>query len=253
MKKIKKWLLINDDGTLIISWKQNTEFHHIPDIETTLRQIIHILEQYGNQKITINGKTIIVLGKIAELKKFKDIAEKTLKFLKSSSIDFSTGLVIQHQIELSQKAILTNVDKKIKKDIKIYFAVMKRGLIIKKEIIRSQKIILNIYKELVKSYKSLTDETNQTNLRQIKNKIAGKGANLINGLNLIIVNPYKKRVNLPSVRRLENISNVVSIRQLQKIIKSAFNRLMPAIPKSEIKSEVFLNNKRITNHSQGRG
>jgi len=251
MRKIKKWLLINDDGTLTISWRQNTEFHHIPNIETALRQIIHILEQYGNQKITINGKTIIVLGKIAELKKFKDIAEKTLEFLKSNSIDFSTGLVIQHQIELSQKAILTNIDKKIKKDIKIYFAVMKRGLIIKKEIIRSQKIILNVYKELVKSYKSLADHSTELNKNRIKDKIAGKGANLMNGLNTIIVNPYKKRIELATVNRLKSISNVTSIRQLQRIIKNAYNRLAPAI--SEIKSEIFLNNQRANNHSQGRG
>ena len=242
-KNFSKWLQVNNDGTLTVTWKGYTEFHNFTDIETVLRQTIHILEQYGNQKITINGKTIIVLGKIAELKKFKDIVEKTLKFLKSNSIDFSTGLVIQHQIELSQKAILTNVDKKNKRNIKIYFAVMKRGLIIKQEIIRSQKIILNVYKELVKSYKSLADHPTESNKNRIKNKIAGKGANLMNGLNTIIVNPYKKRVNLPSVKRLENISNVItSIRQLQRMIKNAFNRLAPAIT---VKSEIFLNNKNI--------
>ena len=120
---------------------------------------------------------------------------------------------------------------------------MKRGLIIKKEIIRSQKIILNVYKELVKSYKSLADDPTESNKNRIKNKIAGKGANLMNGLNTIIVNPYKKRVNLSSVKRLENISNVTtSIRQLQRRIKNAFNRLAPAIT---VKSEIFLNNKNI--------
>jgi len=246
VEKIKKWLLINDDGTLTISWKQNTEFHHIPDIETALRQTIHIVEQYGNQKITIDNETIIILGKIAELKKFKDIVEKTLKFLKSSSIDFSTGLVIQHQIELSQKEILTNVDKKIKKDIKIYFAVMKRGLIIKKEIIRSQKIILNVYKELVKSYKSLIDHPTESNLRRIKNKISGKGANLVNGLHTIIVNPYRHRVQLSSIKRLDkldNLSKIVTTQQLKKVVKNGFNRLAPAIPES-MKSEIFLHNSR---------
>lgn len=242
-RKLSKWFQVNNDGTLTVAWKGYTEFHNFIDIETVLRQTIHILEQYGNQKITINGKTIIVLGKIAELKKFKDIAEKTLKFLKSSSIDFSTGLVIQHQIELSQKAILTNVDKKIKKDIKIYFAVMKRGLIIKKEIIRSQKIILNIYKELVKSYKSLIDHPTESNLRRIKNKISGKGANLINGLHTIIVNPYRHRVQLSSIKRLDNLSKIVTAQQLKKVVKNGFNRLAPAIPES-MKSEIFLHNSR---------
>jgi hypothetical protein len=243
-KTFPKWLQVNDDGTLTISWKGNTELHVLPDIETALRQVIHILEQYGNTKIIVDNETIIIPGKIAELKKFKDITEKTLKFLKSNAIDFSVGAKIQNQIVLSQKEILANVDKEIEKDVKIYFAVMKRSLLLKKEIIDYKQIIRTVVNELAKSYRSLTDRSTQWNLNRIKNKISGKGFNLVNGFSAIIANPYKKRVSLPEVKRLENIYNVDSVQELQKIIKNAIDRLMVVIP--DIESEITLPN-------QGRG
>lgn len=238
-KNFPKWFRVNDDGTVTIAWKGYTQFHKFSDIDTALRQTIHILENYGNQRIVIGDKTIIILGKIAELKEFKNITQKTLRFLKSKSMDLDIGTQIQKQIATCQKEITANLDTEIEKDLKIYFAVMKRGVIIKKEIIRSQKIIVNVCKELVKSYQLLEDCPLEYNVQRIKNQISGKGPNLINGFKTIVVNPYKRRVNLPSVKRLENISNIGSPKQLQKIIKNAFNRLIPVIPESEIKSEIF--------------
>lgn len=239
LPKLPNWLKINNGGSLIITWKEYKVFHPFDNIETALRQIVHILEKYGDERITIDDTTILIPGKISKLKKFRDIVEKTIKFLKSNALDFKVGEKIQNQIEISEEEIISNVDKEIEKDIKIYLAVMKRGLIIKKEIIRSKKILRIICKGLVYSYKSLAEYPTKSNIQYTKNKISGKGINLTNGFDTIIVNPYKERINFPEIKRLRNIFNVNSAEELQRIIKNAINRLLPAIS-DQVKSEIFL-------------
>lgn len=245
-KTFPKWLEIQKNGNLSVAWKGFTKFDPFDDVEKALRQIIHILEQYGDQRIYFGKerRTIIFLGKISELKQFKEIAQRTLGFLKSSSLDSDTGMIIRKQIELSQKEILTSISEELEKNLKIFFAVMKRGLVIKNEIIREKRILMNVYLGLVNSYDSLSKSPTESNLTRIKNRIAGKGANLINGFEKIIANPYKAKTMLPQIKRLNTIFNISSVAQMQRIIKNAANRLKPVIERElkiqKIKSEIFI-------------
>lgn len=248
--KLPKWFQVHDDGTLIVTWKDGTKPDPFNDIETALRQTIHIMEQYGNQKIYLDKgqKVVIFIGKIGELKQLKELTIKTTGFLKSFSLNSNIGIEIRGQINKSEQEILTSISSEMEKDVKIYFAVMRRSLVIKNEIIREKHVFMNVRDALVDSYESLCEKPTKLNLKRIKNRIAGKGANLINGFENIIANPYKARITLPQIKRLNTISNVSSVEQLKIIIKNAVNRIYPAIEEElkiqEIESKIFLPNSR---------
>jgi len=248
-KTFPKWLNIHIDGTLTIAWKGYTEYHPFDSIEPALDQTIHILEEYGDEKITIDDKTIVILGKISELKKFRSLAKKTISFLKSSSLNFTVSSNIKNEIAMFQEEILTNIEGELKKDIAIFFAVMRRSLALKEEIMEEKLTILNIYNSLWLLHDSLSKHPTESNLRRVKNHIACGKVNLINGFSKILVNPFKERISLPTIQRLKNIENVNSVEEIKKIIKRAARRLKPIIAE-EIRSEIFLNNQIL---SQGRG
>jgi len=245
-KIIPKWLQIHDDGTLTVTWKDGTKLDPFDDIETALRQMVHIMEQYGNQKIYLDTekRVVIFIGRIGELKQFQELSMKILGFLQSSSLDSNIGVEIRKQINKSEKDILTSISSEIEKGVRIYFAVMRRGLVIKEEIIKEKRILVNIYTGLVNSYDSLNRRPTKFNLARIKNKIATGRNNLVNGFQNILVNPYKKRTLSSEVKRLRTISDV-EIPQLQRIIKHAANKVRPIIEQEleneGIRREIYIN------------
>jgi len=245
-KSFPKWFQVKDDGNVVIAWRRGTQFDHFDSIEKALRQMTHILEQYGNERIVKDGKVVVFLGNIANLRLFREVAQKTLDFLKSVTLDNTMGIKLRKQIGKSEKEIISVISAELKKNIRIYYAVMRRSLEIKKEIIVEKRILFNLYVGLVDCYDILDKFPTEYRMKQVKKRIAGRGANLINGLDQIIANPYKKRVLSNPVKRLRTI-NIDSIKKIQIILKLACNKIKPAIEgeleKAGYRTEIFVNSR----------
>ena len=220
LPKLPRWFKLGDDGNFVILWDKGNESHVFNDINTALRQTIYILEQYGDEQITLGNKTIVLPGRITHLKR----VQKIIQLLKTN-IDLRTISNLKDKIEKLAKEI----ENEANRSEKIYFAVLKRALILKEEIIRSKNIIRSVYNGLFQCCYSLVNDQSKSNLTRIKKRISGGKVNLVNGLVLIRVNPYKTRVELPEIKSLKKISNIDSAPELITIIKKAMNRLLPAL------------------------
>jgi len=274
IQKLDQKVLVDKEGRIRVFWKkkQNLVENTLPDIETAIRQGMHIIEGYYGITANIGKERLLLPGEVHYLNKLiknlQRIIEKLLEpkelTYRQFNFIFSEFKKSQEKIEkstnefkLKAKKRLSNIilSKKGKKEIaiesgkttvdllerlgeieEITQAVILRTRKLIDEKLRAEKIFLIIYKRLAKFIKEIREGATEERIERIVKEISQGKVNLLAGLDSIKVQPYLKRIKSAQIQRLKKLFQYFEQERRDKIcitLENAFKKLRPVILERE--------------------
>ncbi len=265
VQKISKNIFVGKEGEIIVLWgkEKNQTVNVLIDINSSIRQNLHIIEGYYGVEIKEGKEKIILKGEkdkiVEDIKNLQKIVEGLLSVKNLSSQDFYLLFeslkktqkrfqksVNQHkreckeELEGSEKEktalkvgkATVNLLERIEEIEEITKGILKRTESLLKEKERMETILLISYKRLLKFLGELQKGVTKQRLERIVDEISGGKNNLFNGLMSIKAMPYSKRINSYDIRRLKKLPEYLEKCQEDRImttIENAIKKIRPAV------------------------
>lgn len=246
-QRISRKIFVDENGKLRVFWGEEPDLveNVLPDIDTTIRQEVHIIEEYQGIIVKIGKEKLLLPGEVQDLSKMiKRLQGITNKFLESRELSprearsirlafqkcqgeisrVTNRFKLMAKIRLEQMPPLKNErgrksgkvpieTSKTTVDLfgrldeigEINFGVVLRTRKLIEEKLRIERTFLSVYRRLGKFLKELQAGVEDKRLKSIVNEISEGKINLLAGLLSIKVMPYLKRIRSREVQRLAKL------------------------------------------------
>lgn len=247
VQRIGLKILVDKNGKLRVFWRKEPNLigNVLPDIDTAIRQGIHVVEGYHGIMVKVGKEKLLLPGEVQNLSKMiKRLQGIISKFLEPRELSLKEACSIRLAFQKCQGEIsrATNRFKLIAKirlgrmpplrnergrksgkvlvetgkvtlDLlerlneigEITFGVALRTRKLIEEKLRIERTFLSVYRRLGKFLKELQVGVDYIRLKSIVNEISEGKVNLLAGLLSIKVMPYLKRVRSREITRLAKL------------------------------------------------